>query len=206
MKEIESASIGSEHDGALGVVSRKSLGEVFPNKDNSNIDAMGSGFGSSTFSCFFFDDESFSLSLPLSLPLESFTPRTVPIVPSLLKRKFFHFSLSFCIAADCSAEILLLLDDDDDDDAERFDINLTITPNQISIKRARTNRIIDSEIKSLLLSLLIFLNGLAMTPFFLRVLLVPFTVVWGDELREVANARRDAVPLEELELPDSKLL
>ena len=190
------------------MVSRKSLGEVFPNKDNSNIDAMGSGFGSSTFSCFFFDDESLSLSLPLSLPLESFTPRTVPIVPSLLKRKFFHFSLSFCIAADCSAEILLLLeDDDDDDDAERFDINLTITPNQISIKRARTNRIIDSEIKSLLLlSLLIFLNGLAMTPFFLRVLLIPFTVVWGDELREVANARRDAVPLERPELPDSKLL
>ena len=41
MKEMESASIGSEQDGALGVASLKSLGDVFPNNDNSNIDAAG---------------------------------------------------------------------------------------------------------------------------------------------------------------------
>ena len=191
MKDIESASIGSAQDGALGVVSRKSLGEVFPSKDNSNIDAVGSGFGSSSF---FLDDE--------SVP-SFFTPRTVWIVPSLSKRKFFHFWLSFCIIADRSPDILLF----DDEDVERLDINLTITPNQMSIKIARTIRIIDSENRSLLLSLLIiFLSGLAMTPlFFLPVLLVPFIFV-GEEPRLAVDTRRVAVPLEEPEVTDSKLL
>ncbi len=77
----------------------------------------------------------------------------------------------------------------------------------MSIKTARTNRIIDSEIRSLLLlSLLIFRIGLSMTPLFRRVLLVPFFVVCGDEARELAVTRRVAVPLGEPELPDSMLL